>query len=39
VVALWLAEPSPRRGLKWAVVAVGVALLVPNISSDFWDSG
>jgi hypothetical protein len=39
VVALCLAEPSPRRGLKWAVVAVGVALLVPNISSDFWDSG
>ncbi|MEA2376301.1 MAG: hypothetical protein QOD13_208 [Thermoleophilaceae bacterium] len=38
VVALWLAEPSPRRGLRWAVVAVGVAQLVPNISSDFWDS-
>jgi hypothetical protein len=38
VVALWLAEPSPRRGIKWAVAAVGVVLLIPNFSSDFWDA-
>ena len=38
VVALWLAEPSPRRGVKWAIVAVGVLLLIPNLSSDFWDA-
>jgi hypothetical protein len=38
VVALWLAEPSPRRRLRWAVAAVGVVLLVPNVSSDFWDA-
>jgi hypothetical protein len=38
VVALWLAEPSPRRGLKWAVVGVGVVLMIPNLSSDFWDA-
>ena len=35
-VALWLATGSTRRGLKWAVAGVGVALLVPNLSADFW---
>jgi hypothetical protein len=37
-VALWLAQPSRRSGLKWAVAAIGVVLLVPNVSSDFWDA-
>jgi hypothetical protein len=36
LVALWLAEPSPRSGVKWAVAAVGALLLIPNLSSDFW---
>jgi hypothetical protein len=35
-VALWLAEPSRRRAAKWAVAVAGLALLVPNVSSDFW---
>jgi MFS family permease len=35
--ALWLAEPTGRPWLRWAVAAVGLALLVPNVSSDFWD--
>jgi hypothetical protein len=35
-VALWLATPSTRQGVKWAVAVVGLALLVPNLSSDFW---
>jgi hypothetical protein len=38
LVALWLAEPSPRRGVKWAVAGVGVLLLIPNFTSDFWDA-
>jgi len=37
-VALWLAAPGRRPGLRWAFAAVGVLLLVPNLSSDFWDS-
>jgi hypothetical protein len=36
VVALWLAIPSSKRGLKWAAAAVGAALLIPNLTSDFW---
>jgi hypothetical protein len=36
-VALWLAAPGRRRGLRWAVALVGVALLIPNLGSDFWD--
>jgi hypothetical protein len=36
VVALWLAEPSRRSGMKWAAAAVGAALMIPNLSSDFW---
>jgi len=36
MVALWLAEPSARGGLKWALVVAGVALLVPNLSASFW---
>jgi hypothetical protein len=35
--ALWLGEPTRRPWLRWAVAAVGLALLVPNVSSDFWD--
>jgi hypothetical protein len=35
-LALWLAEPSSRTGLKWAVGAVGVVLLIPNFTSDSW---
>jgi hypothetical protein len=38
VVALWLAEPTPRQGIKWAIAAVGVVLLIPNFTSDFWDA-
>jgi hypothetical protein len=37
VVSLWLARPGSRRGRRWAVAAVGILLLVPNLSSDFWD--
>jgi hypothetical protein len=36
VLALWLAEPTRRRGFRWAVAAVGVALLIPNVWSGFW---
>jgi hypothetical protein len=36
-VALWLAEPTTRPWLRWAVAALGLALLIPNVSSDFWD--
>jgi hypothetical protein len=36
-VALWLAEPGPRAGLRWAVAGVGVLLMLPNLASDFWD--
>jgi hypothetical protein len=36
-VALWLAEPGPRAGLRWALAGVGVLLMLPNLSSDFWD--
>jgi hypothetical protein len=36
-MALWLAEPSGRAGVKWAVAGVGVLLMLPNLSSDFWD--
>jgi hypothetical protein len=36
-VALWLAAPGPRQGLRWGVAAVGVVLLIPNLPSDFWD--
>jgi hypothetical protein len=35
-LALWLAEGSTRRGLRWAVALAGVALLIPNVSSDYW---
>lgn len=38
VVALWLADPSSRPAVKWAVAAVGVLLLIPNLSSDFWSA-
>ena len=34
-VALWLAEPA-GRGWRWAAALVGTALLVPNLSADFW---
>jgi hypothetical protein len=37
VVALWLAAPGPRLGLRWGVAAVGLVLLIPNLGSDFWD--
>jgi hypothetical protein len=36
MVALWLAEDSRRRALKWVAAGVGVALLVPNLSASFW---
>jgi hypothetical protein len=35
-VALWLAQPSKRRGVRWAVAIAGLALLVPNLSGGFW---
>jgi hypothetical protein len=35
-VALWLAQPSGRPGLRWAVAVAGLALLVPNLGEDFW---
>ena len=35
--ALWLAEATRRAWLRWAVAVVGLALLVPNVSSNFWD--
>jgi hypothetical protein len=35
-VALWLAQPSPRRNVRWVVALAGLALLVPNLSADFW---
>lgn len=35
--ALWLAAPAPRPWLRWVVAGAGLALLVPNVSSDFWD--
>jgi hypothetical protein len=35
-LALWLAQPSGRPGLRWAVAVVGLALLVPNLGEDFW---
>jgi hypothetical protein len=36
MVAIWLAEPSRRSGAKWAVAALGVVLLVPNLSAGYW---
>jgi hypothetical protein len=35
--ALWLAQRSARSGLKWALAALAVLMLVPNVSADFWD--
>jgi hypothetical protein len=35
--ALWLAAPAPRPWLRWVVAGAGLALLIPNVSSDFWD--
>jgi hypothetical protein len=35
-VALWLAEPVTRPWVRWAVAVAGLALLVPNLSADFW---
>jgi hypothetical protein len=37
-VALWLTQPSRWRGLKWGVAVLGVVLLIPNFTSDFWDA-
>jgi hypothetical protein len=38
MVALWLAEGPGRPWLRWAVVLVGVALVLPNPSSALWGS-
>ena len=38
VVAMWLAQTRPGnwRLAKWALVAVGIAFVVPNIGSGLW---
>jgi hypothetical protein len=40
IVALWLSEPRHGRvgSAKWVVAALGVATLVPNVSSGLWHS-
>jgi hypothetical protein len=35
-IADWLADPSGRRVARWLLVAAGIALLVPNIPSEYW---
>jgi hypothetical protein len=36
MLALWVAEPSPRGALKWLAAGLGAALLIPNLSADYW---
>ncbi|MGH8939425.1 MAG: hypothetical protein ACRDV2_08745, partial [Actinomycetes bacterium] len=36
VVALWLARGSRRGWAKWALAAVAVAMLAPNLSAGYW---
>jgi hypothetical protein len=37
VLAMWLAEPTSRRRLRWAVAAAALVLMFPNVWSDYWD--
>ena len=38
IAAMWLARPRTRReaAVKWAVAAVSIAFLLPNLSTDYW---
>lgn len=40
VASLWLAQPllGRRRWIRWAVVAVSIAFLVPNVGGGAWRS-
>ncbi len=39
IVATWLAQPRPRNWAlaKWTLVALSIAVLLPNIGSGLWD--
>jgi hypothetical protein len=41
VAAMWLSDPRAGRWAvgKWALAALGIAFLVPNIGSGFWRGG
>jgi hypothetical protein len=34
--ALWLARGTARRPLKWALAGLALAMLIPNLSANFW---